>query len=125
MGWICVRCAFNGELWFPAKTFTGDLVLVNRGFTVQESMGVYCAEVKAPAITGEKAAKSIGSSCNASTSSCSNSCQKVELLGRNAPSWNLRQSTCRRAMRVRYKASSSKLSLYVVHFIIVVHQVLV
>ena len=35
MGWTCVRCAFNGELWFPAKTFTGDLVLANRVLTVQ------------------------------------------------------------------------------------------
>ena len=33
----------------------GDLVLADRGFTVQESVGLYCAELKIPELTREKA----------------------------------------------------------------------
>ena len=32
----------------------GDLVLADRGFTVQESVGMYCAEVKIPPFTRGK-----------------------------------------------------------------------
>ena len=32
----------------------GDLVLTDRGFTIDESVGIYCAEVKIPLITPGK-----------------------------------------------------------------------
>ena len=36
---------------FLQNLLPGDLVLADRGFTVQDSVGVYCAEVKVPAFT--------------------------------------------------------------------------
>ena len=33
---------------------TGDLVLADRGFTVQESVGLYCAQLKIPEFTRGK-----------------------------------------------------------------------
>ena len=39
---------------FLQKLLPGDQVLADRGFTVQDSAGVYCAEVKVPAFTRGK-----------------------------------------------------------------------
>ena len=39
---------------FLQKLLPGDLVLADRGFTVQDSAGVYCAEAKVPAFTRGK-----------------------------------------------------------------------
>ena len=36
------------------KLLPGDLVLADRGFTIQDSMGLYCAEVKTPTFTKGK-----------------------------------------------------------------------
>ena len=42
----------NSELL--QKLLPGDVVLVDRGFTIQETAGLYCAEVKLPPFTRGK-----------------------------------------------------------------------
>ena len=47
-----VHLTENSELL--QKLLPGDVVLVDRGFTIQETAGLYCAEVKLPPFTGGK-----------------------------------------------------------------------
>lgn len=37
-----------------SKLLSGDMILADRGFTIQESAGLYCAEVKLPPFTRGK-----------------------------------------------------------------------
>jgi hypothetical protein len=63
----------------------GDLILADRGFTIQESAGMYCAQVKIPPFTkGKEAAKSTGGGYFPSTFCCSNTC--------GASDWSLKTS---------------------------------
>ena len=42
------------ECGLLGKLLPGDLVLADRGFTIQDSVGMYCNEVKIPPFTREK-----------------------------------------------------------------------
>lgn len=46
--YITENCGFLDNL------IRGDLVLADRGFTVQSSVGLYCAELKIPPFTKDK-----------------------------------------------------------------------
>ena len=44
-GWICDKY-ITEHCGILDKILSGDLVLADRGFTIQDSMSFYCAEVK-------------------------------------------------------------------------------
>lgn len=54
MGWPCFQCPLDGELWLVEQSVAGDLILADRGFTNEESAGMYCAQVKLPPFTKGK-----------------------------------------------------------------------
>ena len=61
---------------FLQKLLPGDLVLADRGFTVQDSAGVYCAEVKVPAFKRQLSRYEVDSTRQlARVRTCANMCK--------------------------------------------------
>ena len=49
-----VRCTLNRALGLLQKLLPGDMILADRGFTLEDTVGLYCAEVKIPPFTRGK-----------------------------------------------------------------------
>ena len=55
MGWPSLRQTSYRVLWYSGQTSSRrSIVFADRGFNVQDSVGLYCAEVKLPPFTKEK-----------------------------------------------------------------------
>ena len=53
----------------------GDMILADRGFTIQESAGMYCAEVRVPAFTkGKKQLSKVEIETARQLSTCTYTC---------------------------------------------------